>query len=148
MKMEAQNTHKYVEWLNADVMHEASRNWLSELRFIKDEQQFLSNLIKSYTLQLVDSAHFSESKKIVKTLDALQKKNKTCIETVKTHENKLLIMVDGINQLKEEQAYKKAHRTLISDMNKYFKEYRTLKKRLFQSIEDIMKHEKQKRLLQ
>lgn len=146
--MEAQNTPKYQEWLNADEMHEASRNWLSELRFIKDEQQFLANLIKSYTLQLIDTAHFSNSKKIVADLGVLQTKNKAFIEMVKTHENELLILVDGIDQLNKEKAYKKAHRTLTVNINTYFKTYRTLKKQLFQTIEDIMKHEKQKRLLQ
>ena len=146
--METQKNRKYVEWLNADIMHEASRNWLSELRFIKDEQQFLSNLIKSYTLQLIDASHFAESKKIVETLEALQKKNKKYIETVKAHENELLIMVDGIDQLQEEEAYRNKHRTLLVNINYYFKEYRKLKKQVFRAIEDIMKHEKQKRLLQ
>lgn len=146
--METQKNRKYVEWLNADIMHEASRNWLSELRFIKDEQQFLSNLIKSYTLQLIDASHFAESKKIVETLEALQKKNKKYIETVKAHENELLIMVDGIDQLQEEEAYRNKHRTLLVNINYYFKEYRKLKKQVFRTIEDIMKHEKQKRLLQ
>lgn len=146
--MKTLKNRKYVEWLNADIMHEASRNWLSELRFIKDEQQFLSNLIKSYTLQLIDASHFAESKKIVETLEALQKKNKKYIETVKTHENELLIMVDGIDQLQEEEAYRNKHRTLLVNINYYFKEYRKLKKQVFRAIEDIMKHEKQKRLLQ
>lgn len=139
---------KYVEWLNADVMHDTSRNWLSELRFIKDEQRFFENLIKSYTLQLIDLEHFSNSKKLVNRLDSLLKKNKDFIETVKSHENELLIMVDGIDQLKKEDAYKAQHRELIVDINKYFKTYRSLKKSLFNTIEDIMKHEKQKRLLQ
>ncbi|AUP81341.1 hypothetical protein [Flavivirga eckloniae] len=139
---------KYVEWLNADVMHEASRRWLSELRFIKDEQQFFENLIKSYTLQLIESPHFANSKKLIKILSTLKKKNKVLIETVKTHENELLILVDGIDQLKEEEAYKNKHRVLIIEMNKYFKDYKDLKKYLFETIERIMKNEKQKRLLQ
>ena len=146
--MKTLKNRKYVEWLNAEIMHEASRNWLSELRFIKDEQQFLSNLIKSYTLQLIDASHFAESKKIVETLEALQKKNKKYIETVKAHENELLIMVDGIDQLQEEEAYRNEHRTLLVNINYYFKEYRKLKKQVFRAIEDIMKHDKQKRLLQ
>lgn len=142
-----QKEPKYVEWLNADNMHKASRNWLSELRFIKDEQLFFVGLIKSYTLQLIDSDHFSKSKKIVNNLELLQKNNKTLIETVIEHENKLLIMVDGINQLKEEEAYKTKHRELTVEINEYLKNYRNLKKRLFKTIENIMKHEKQKRLL-
>lgn len=143
-----QKKPKYVEWLSSDVMHKASRNWLSELRFIKDEQRFFENLIKSYTLQLIDSEHFSESKLLIDKLSTLRMKNKAFIETVKTHENELLIMVDGIDQLKKEEAYKAKHREIAIDINKYFKDYRNLKKRLFETIENIMKHEKQKRLLQ
>lgn len=139
---------KYVEWLNAEDMHDASRNWLSELRFIKDEQRFFEELIKSYTLQLIDSDHFLTSKEIVETLSKLQKKNKAFIEDVKAHENELLIMVDGIDQLEEEETYKNKHRELIVDLSDYFKKYRNLKKRLFKTIEEIMKHDKQKRLLQ
>ncbi len=139
---------KYVEWLNADVVHDTSRNWLSELRFIKDEQRFFENLIKAYTLQLIDAEHFPNSKKLVDQLDTLKKKNKSFIEIVKSHENELLIMVDGVDQLKKENLYKAKHRELIVDINKYFKTYRSLKKYLFKTIEAIMKHEKQKRLLQ
>jgi hypothetical protein len=142
-----QETYKYVEWLNADVMHEASRNWLSELRFIKDEQHFFQNLIKAYTLQLIDSKHFTNSKKLIDLLAHMQKKNILLIEDVKAHENELLIMVDGIDQLEEEESYKNKHRKLIISISKYIKDYRILKKSLFEVIEDISKHEKQKRLL-
>ncbi len=39
--METQHTSsKYVEWLSAEQMHLASKEWLSELLFIKDEHLF------------------------------------------------------------------------------------------------------------
>lgn len=143
-----QNPSKYVEWLDAEHMHGASRNWLSELQFIKDEQKFLEDLIKSYTLQLIDSKNFSNSQEIVDILKKLEKRNKSLIDEVKTHENKLEIMVDGIDQIEEEEAYKQTHRELIININNYLKDYRKLKTRLFGTIKDIMKSEKQKRLLE
>jgi len=99
-----QTKPKYVVWLSAETMHKSSRKWLSELMFVKDEQLFFDDLIKSYTLQLIDSKHFEESKQLVNTLSNLQKKTNMLIESVKTHETDLKIMVDGINQLKEEDA--------------------------------------------
>lgn len=138
---------KYVEWLNAEDMHEASRNWLSELNFIKDEQHFLEDLIKSYTLQLIDNSNFEKSKKIVDGLNKLQKKNKSLIKAVNIHESDLKIMVDGIDQIKEEQAYKNKHRELIIYVSKYLKDYRALKAKLFDVIKAVMKKGKQKRLL-
>ncbi|MCK5402187.1 MAG: hypothetical protein KAJ28_11190 [Flavobacteriaceae bacterium] len=138
---------KYVEWLNAEVMHEASKKWLSELSFINDEQHFFENLIKSYTLQLIDSQNFSKSKEIIENLNTLQKENNAFIEAIKIHENKLQIMVDEKFQYKEEKVYKNEHRKLIVNVSKYLKEYRELKRRLFEIIKFVMKKEKQKYLL-
>jgi len=139
---------KYVEWLNAEVMHKASKKWLSELKFIKDEQEFFGDLIKTYTLQLIDTNHFEDSKKIVNKLSKLQKKNAVLIEAVKLHENELEVMIDGIDHFEEEESYKNKHRDFISVFSKYIKKYRALKSQLFDLIKTILKEEKQKRLLQ
>mgnify|MGYP003624286277 FL=1 len=104
-----QTEAKYQEWLSPEIIHKASLNWLSELEFIKDEQLFFNDLIKSYTFQLIDSKHFKRSKDIVDTLIELQKRTKTLIGIVKAHESDLKILVDGKDQLAEEKAYKKEH---------------------------------------
>ncbi|GGK28025.1 hypothetical protein GCM10007962_22870 [Yeosuana aromativorans] len=137
----------YIEWLNAEMMHEESVKWLSELKFIKDEERFFEDLIKLFTLQLIDSKNFSKSKDTVKLLKALRLKNQELINAIIVHEKELKIMVDGKNQLKEEAAYKEEHRDLLILVKRYFKEYRKLKIQLFKTIKDIMKSEKQKRLL-
>jgi len=137
-----QEKPKYVAWLSAETMHKNSRKWLSELMFVKDEQLFFDDLIKSYTLQLIDSKHFNESKQLVDTLSALQKKTNVLIESVKTHETDLKIMVDGINQLKEEAAYKEEHRGLIILISEFQLEYNTLKKHLFKLVKRIIKNQK------
>jgi len=138
---------KYVEWLSAEIMHKNSIEWLSDLEFMKDEQLFFDDLIKSYTLQLIDSKHFKESKRIIDTLSKLQTKTDLLIESVKTHKNDLKIMVDGIDQPKEEEGYKNEHRGLIVEINNFIKDYRILKTELFSLIKNIKKAEKQKRLI-
>ena len=45
--------HRYIEWISPEDMHAETVEWMSELRFAKDEQQFLNGLVKHYTLQLV-----------------------------------------------------------------------------------------------
>lgn len=138
---------KHETWLNAEFMHEESGKWLSELKFIKDEEQFFEDLIKLFTLQLIDPKHFTKSKDIVALLKALRIKNLELINSVTVHENELKIMLDGTNQLPEEAAYKEKHRELLILVKRYFKEYRRLKGQLFKTVKDIMKLEKQKRLL-
>ena len=142
-----QTTTKYVEWLSAETMHKNSIEWLSDLEFMKDEQLFFDDLVKSYTLPLIDSQYFKESKAIIDTLSKLQKKTSLLINYVKNHKNDLKIMVDGIDQPKEEAEYKNEHRRLIVENNDLVKEYRVLKTTLFSLIKNIKKEEKQKRLI-
>lgn len=139
---------KYVEWLNADVMHEASLKWLSELEFIKDELKFFDDLIKSYTLSLIDSKHFEDSKKLVDELTEFHKKTENLIKIVKIHERGLKIMVDGINQFEAERIYKEEHRGLIIKINAFLEKIKKFKTQLFKLIKDIIKEQKQKRLLE
>lgn len=145
-----ETTHKkigYVEWLSAEEMHKGSREWLSELKFIKDEYHFFENLIKSYTLQLIEPEKFSHNTEVIDVLNISQKKNNFLIEAVRVHENDLQIMVDGIDQLKEEEAYKKEHRGLIIEISEFIKDYRELKIQLFDIIKNIKREEKQRRLI-
>ena len=69
-----QQTRKktYVEWLSAEDLHNNSMSWLSKLRFSKDEQRFLDNLIKDYTLDLLDSKVFNEVKPTVNSLKDIE----------------------------------------------------------------------------
>ncbi len=131
-----------VEWLNTEVMHKASREWLSELRFIKNEQLFFDDLIKTNTLLLIDSNHFEKSRTIVNQLGKLQKKTKLLIKDVKKHENDLQIMVNSLDQPLEEENYKKEHRRLIIVVNEFFYKNRALKTQLFKVIKSIMKAKK------
>lgn len=137
----------YVEWLSAEEMHKDSLDWLSELEFIKDAHSFFEDLVKSYTLQLIDTKKFDESKELVDTVNRSQKRNNLLVEAIKVHKNELKIMVDGIDQPKEEESYKKEHRNLIILMNEYLKDYQSLKTQLFEIVQGIIKKEKQRHLL-
>jgi hypothetical protein len=143
----AQKDINYVKWLSAEEMHENSRHWLSELHFIKDEQLFFDNLIKSYTLQLTDSSHFKKSKKVVDKLFELQNETNGLIKIINKHENNLKIMVDTIDQIKEESYYKDKHRELITSVNDFFQSYQIFKKILFRLIKNIIREQKQKLLI-
>ena len=138
---------RYIEWLNADEIHEDSKNWLSELNFIKDEHQFFQDLITSYTMQMLKPEKFSHNKDIIDALNKSQKQNNALIEALKIHENKLQIMVDGIDQLEEEKAYTKEHHALIMAITAFRKDYRSLKTQLFDSIKKIKKEDKNRHLL-
>lgn len=137
----------YVEWLSPEEMHDMSIKWFSELMFIKDEQFFLNNLIKSYTIQLTDKEMFSTSKDLVTALLDAEKEVVSLMKKVQLHNNQLEIMIDDVDQLKMEKAYKATHNELLSAVNAYGIRYRAIKERLFKLVSKVMKLDKQKRLL-
>lgn len=138
---------KYIAWLSADDMHEASKKWLSELYFTADEHLFFQDLVKTYTLLLVNTETFSNTVEIIDALNRSQKRNNELIEIIKTHENDLEVIVDDINQPKEESAYKSEHRELANIMSDFYQEYTSLKSQLFHIIKNVIKKDKQERLL-
>ncbi len=138
---------KYVEWRSPEELHEASLNWISELKFIKDEQHFLDELIKNNTLQLISGKTFEKSKKIINDLSKKRKVIEPLLKRIINHYNELTILVDGIDQPVEEKKYKEDHRELLVDVSEYLNDYKDIKRSIFDLIKVIMKQSKQKRLL-
>lgn len=144
------SSHKhptYIEWLSAEQMHEASKQWLSELNFIKDEHRFFEDLITMFTSQLIVDNKYADTTEVIDSIYVSKKQNRKLIDTIRKHENALEIMVDGVNQLEEEKAYKSHHKELISIIDKFLNNYKSLKLQLFEFIKSIKKEEKQTRLI-
>tara|TARA_R110001583_G_scaffold36546_2_gene120345 strand:+ start:3867 stop:4310 length:444 start_codon:yes stop_codon:yes gene_type:complete len=146
--MKAKNQiYRYLEWKSPEEMHQTSLDWISELKFVKDEQMFLNDLVKSYTLQITSSGMYDESRELVTAISNSEVEVEKLLKKAKIHENQLSIMVDDIDQPKMEKAYTESHRDMIFAIDNYLADYRKLKGSLFQMISKVMKKEKQKRLL-
>ena len=146
METTGQN-YKYVEWKSAEEMHFSSNQWNSELNFVKDEHKFLEDMLKEYTLPIIESHLLSKVKDLIDRLTKYKQKTETLLNKVTEHRNGLQVMVDGINQLEEENRYKKEHRKLLIEVNQFSLEYNDLKKDIFETISQALKQQKQKRLL-
>ncbi len=138
---------KYVEWRSPEELHEASLNWISELKFIKDEQHFLDELIENNTLQLISGKTFEKSKKVVNELSQKRKVIEPMLKRIINHYNELTILLDGIDQPVEEKKYKENHSKLLVEVSEYLMDYKDIKRSIFDLIKTIMKQSKQKRLL-
>ncbi|GAA4272862.1 hypothetical protein U6A24_06235 [Aquimarina gracilis] len=138
---------KYIEWRSPEELHEASLHWISELKFIKDEQHFLDELIENNTLQLISGKTFEKSKKVVDDLVQKRKAIEPLLKRIINHYNELTILVDGIDQPAEEKKYKVDHGKLLEEVSEYLIAYKEIKRSIFDLIKMIMKQSKQKRLL-
>lgn len=139
--------YKYIEWKSAEEMHFSSLQWISELNFIKDEHHFFEDMLKEYTLPIIESHLFSRVKDQIDRLTKSEQRADTLLKSTIKHRNDLQIMVDGINQLEDEKKYKKEHRKLLIVVNQYLLEYNDLKKEIFETVSQALKQQKQKRLL-
>lgn len=142
-----ETTPRYIEWISPEEMHKATLSWVSELKFIRDEQLFLNSLVKSFTSQLIDHKIYDRSKELVGGILDAENELKSLLRKVQVHENQLEIMIDDVDQPKMEKAYRDTHIELMGGMETYLKGYRTLKKELFDLLSKIIKKEKEKRLL-
>ncbi|PIF00140.1 MAG: hypothetical protein CR994_08005 [Maribacter sp.] len=139
--------YRYLEWKSPEEMHETSLEWISGLRFVKDEQLFLNDLIKSYTLQITSLGLYEESKELVTSISDLELEADKLLKKAIVHENQLSIMLDDVDQPKMEKAYVESHKDMVYIIDTYLVDYRKLKGDLFRFISKILKKEKQKRLL-
>jgi len=139
--------HRYIKWKSPEEMHDTTIQWISELKFVKDEQRFLNDLIRSYTLQITSLGIFEESRKLVTAISNSELEVEQLLKRVKIHENQLSIMLDDVDQPKMEKAYTETHRDLLTEIDVCLVNYRKLKESLFKMISKVIKKEKQKRLL-
>ena len=138
---------KYIEWRSPEEMHEIALTWISELKFIKDEQHFLDELLESFSLQMLSDKNFQKSKTVINGLSDKRKAIEPMLKKIINHHNKLTILMDGIDQLEKEKEYKEENRSLYLEVTEYLNEYKDVKRQVFDLIKTIMKHTKQKRLL-
>lgn len=138
---------RYLEWKSPEEMHYSSLQWLSELAFIKDEHLFFEDMLKEYTLPIIESELFSKVKELIDQLEFSNKQSEGLKEKIQSHTNRLGIMIDGVDQPKEEKEYKEEHRALLKEINLFNKKYSDLKKEIFEAVAKALKKQKQKRLL-
>lgn len=141
-------TYKYVQWSSPEDLHAACIAWESELEFIKDEQQFLDELIVSHTLSLISKEIYNEALTLIAELSKEEVVINDLLEQVQKHANKLEILVDGIDEIPKEKKYKEEHYHLKIEVEKYENGFRKTKTRIFALIKLIMKQKKQNRLIQ
>ncbi|MCR9228131.1 MAG: hypothetical protein NXH90_11990 [Flavobacteriaceae bacterium] len=141
------NKRRFREWFSAEELHEESKKWSSELKFARDEQKFLDQMVKDYTLDIIDSDMFKTIRPVVESLNISEKDLVKLFKKVQLHENQLQVMVDQVDQEKMEAAYLETHNDLAKDVTDYFIGYRDAKNRIFDIVSKVIKRKKQKRLL-
>lgn len=139
--------YRYIAWKTPVEMHFSCLQWISYLDFIRDEHRFFEDILKEYTLPVIEAHLFEKARKLVNDLSLSEHEEKALTRKLIAHRNDLQIMIDGIDQLKEEQEYSAEHGKLKMEVSKYTDKYRNLKKEIFEIITSALKKQKQNWLL-
>lgn len=134
--------YKYIEWFDAGEMHEHSKEWFSELSFIKHEQQFLDNLIQSFAIRPMDNKTFGHIKEFKNAIVVHQDQLNVLFKQIQKHMNQLEIVTDDVDQLEMEQAYRITHKKLLNKLNEYLVNYRTAKEKGYKKLAAILREHK------
>ena len=138
---------RYIDWKTPDEMHFSSVQWQSELNFYKDELRFFEDMLKEYTMPIIESNLFSRIQDLITELSASEKELKQLQEQVNDHTNRLERLVENVDEPGEGRTYRQEHKNILQLMNDFTKKYKQLKKDIFSSVTEALKHQKQKRLL-
>ena len=146
--MEITKSHiKYIEWRSVEDLHADILNSISELRFIKDEQQFLEDLIINHTMGLIAGNSYELSKNVITKLSKSRIKLGPILKKLTSHSNKLELLLDDNQIVNEIEDFKELHNQLMLDFNSYNSQFKRIKKQIFKLIKKLLKEVKQHKLL-
>lgn len=146
MEHKAHN-YRYIEWKTPDEMHFSSLQWKSELNFIKDEHHFFEDMLKEYTMPIIESRLFSRVKDLIEQLVLSKKELRILDSRTNDHISRLRCLLEDVDEPKEGRLYRQEHKSILNDVVHYTRQYKRLKREIFVAVSRAMKRQKQKRLL-
>lgn len=145
--MAAEKNYIMQEWKSGQEMHEEAVLWISSLEFITSEHHFFQDLLNAYFLQISNKDHYKEGKDLVTELGKNKDKNEVLLKEVSTHNNSLIVLLDGKNEFEKEDRVKMEHRSLEAKMQQHEIGFRRLKGHIFDLVGAIIKEIKKDHLL-
>lgn len=123
-----------------------AKKWVSELEFIKVEQQFLKELLAEHIIGLCETHNFQKAKLLLNGLEHESKLGDELMDDIKDHTVNLALLIENI-YLKREDNFRQNQEYLKGEMVNYVENFKFLKQQVFELVLFIMKTQKQKKLL-
>lgn len=133
-------------WESPDIMHKFSNAWNSKLSFINKEVDFLTDLLNQNVYPIVESHLICQAEKFIEDLQQLKNEMSSLLKSIREHKNKVKILFSEGQVNDQQWAYKHEHRKLMIKMHEFDSKYQNLKKSIFRTVKEALKHHKQKLL--
>lgn len=137
------------DWQNrvksVEELHNDSKEWISEIKFIRDEIRFLEHLLRENYIDCLSAGLYKKIETLVDKMSFERVAGETLEIVIKEQEAILsdLIKNDSVSSNKN---YLENHRKLEFEMDYFSKKYKRIKKEIFEIIEKVMKQKDQKKL--
>lgn len=137
------------DWQNreksAEELHHDSKEWLSEISFIRDEIRFLEHLLRANYIDCLSAGLYKKIETLVDKMSAERIAGETLEIIIKEQEAILsnLIRQDSVLSNKN---YLENHRKLEFEMDYFDKKYKRIKKQIFEIIEQVIRKRDQKKI--
>ena len=138
---------KYLEWHSPAEIHQRTLKWQSELDFLQNEQTFLHELLGTYRMDILNQKNIEVTQSLLKKLTTIEKEIPLLTRLVREHRSALVLLVDEIDEVQKEKAFKDRHLLLELKIDDYLEAYRSLKNDIFSMVSTVIKKKKQKQLL-
>lgn len=132
--------------LGIEQLLSKTKKWISEIEFIKVEQQFLRELLTEHVISHCTAEKFNTAKLLLSSIDHEDYLGTQLIISIKEHKMNLALLIENI-YLKKEDNFRKHHEILKIEYNNYTQNFKYLKEQVFELVLQIMKKEKEKKLL-
>ncbi|MDF1516835.1 MAG: hypothetical protein RQ864_11660 [Lutibacter sp.] len=127
-------------------LHAKAQKWLSEIEFIKIEQNFLKELLSEHIIGLCKTNNYDQAKVLLKGIEHEAKLGSKLMESIKEHKINLALLLENI-QLKNETKFRDNHRLLKVEVKNYIENFKYIKEQVFELVLMVMKNEKERKLL-
>lgn len=133
-------------WERPDLMHKNSVMWNSRLSFILKELDFLNTMLNENVYPIVESQLARKSEYLKEQLQVLKLEVKALLDKIKPHINGLDVLYEKDQKVDDDFKYKHEHRKIMIKMHEFDSHYQNLKKDIFKTVTEALKHNKQKKI--
>lgn len=131
---------------SVDHLLSKTKKWISEIEFIKVEQDFLKELLSEHIFSLCTTHNFQKAKLLLNGITHEHKLGDELLINIKDHSVNLSLLIENI-YLKREENFRKNHENLKIEVINYVDNFKYLKEQVFDLVLQIMRKEKQQKLL-
>lgn len=128
------------------LLHKKTQKWISEIEFVKIEQEFFKVLLSEHIIEFCNSQNLESAKKLLNEIEDESKLGDKLIHSIYDQRMNLSLVSENI-YIKKDVDFRSIQKRIKTEFIAYRDKFKEIKSHVFELVLDAVKKEKQKRLL-